>query len=498
MLGCGVSRKAARMSSSSFQAKGAWSFSWAEVPKLSLRDVMLMLWRERTIVLTIGAAICALGLVAVFLAPKTYVARAELLVRLGQEYVYEPSVGQGPGAGNAPDMQAVVNAEIRLIRSGAVARRTIERIGLTTLYPDLARAPEARRMQMAERAFSENLGVETAPQTPSIALSFKHKNAALSARTLNALIDVYLAYRRDVLVGGSSDVLHTQSTDIDVRAGAASQALSAFLAEHQIGDFPTEIAALAQRATDVEARLLEAQAAKQEAEGRAGALRVRYTAEPAVIELYTESDARRQLVQLQVDREQALSQYQDDAPPVRELDRRIQQLQSFLEGGDPASLTRRGPNPVRQDLASQLFRAESDARAQNGRATALAAQQIEIRERLRLMQGLEPRFQQLQREKTILEQSASNLATRAEEARSFGRILGAGVEAISPMERAVTPTQGQSLRMPIALVTIFLAGALSLAAGLGRGLMRRNFPSPESAARTLDAPVLAVVRGKAA
>lgn len=173
-------------------------------------------------------------------------------------------------------------------------------------------------------------------------------------------------------------------------------------------------------------------------------------------------------------------------------------MQSFLEGGDPASLTRRGPNPVRQDLASQLFRAESDARAQNGRATALAAQQIEIRERLRLMQGLEPRFQQLQREKTILEQSASNLATRAEEARSFGRILGAGVEAISPMERAVTPTQGQSLRMPIALVTIFLAGALSLAAGLGRGLMRRNFPSPESAARTLDAPVLAVVRGKAA
>jgi uncharacterized protein involved in exopolysaccharide biosynthesis len=241
--------------------------------------------------------------------------------------------------------------------------------------------------------------------------------------------------------------------------------------------------------------LLDAQASEQEAEGRASALRARYNGEPAVIELYTESDARRQLVQLQVEREQALSQFQDDAPPVRELDRRIQQLQTFLEDGDPASLTRRGPNPVRQDIASQLFRAESDARAQTGREAALTSQQSEIRDRLRLMQGLEPQFQQLQREKTILEQTASSLATRAEETRSFGRLLGAGVEAISPMERAVAPAQGQSLRVPIALATLLLAMILSVAAGLGRGLMRRNFPTPESAARTLNAPVLAVVAG---
>jgi uncharacterized protein involved in exopolysaccharide biosynthesis len=414
------------------------------------------------------------------------------LVRLGQEYVYQPSVGDNAAVGAAPDMQAVVNAEIRLIRSGAVARRVIERIGVAKLYPDLAHVSEPRRIQAAERAFEQNLGVETAPQTPSIALSFKHKKAQVSADALNALIDVYLAYRRDVLVGGSSDVLQNQSSDIDVRTQVANQALSAFLAEHQIGDFPTEMTALAQRATTVEASLADAQAAKQEAEGRAAALRVRYNAEPAVIELFNESDARRQLVQLQVEREQALSQFQDDAPPVRELDRRINQLQSFLEGGDPASLTRRGPNPVRQDLASQLFRAESDARAQTGREAALGAQQTEIRDRLRLMQSLEPQFQQLQREKTILEQTASGLATRAEQARSFGRILGAGAEAISPMERAVAPAQGQSLRMPIAVITLFLAAILSVAAGLARGLMRRNFPTPESAARTLDAPVLAV------
>src|SRR5262245_21562913 len=115
-------------------------FGWAEVKRISLADMAVMLWSERGLVLGVGAAICALGLVAALVAPKTYTARTELLVRMGEEYVYQPTAGDA-GAGATPDMQAVVNAEMRLIGSGAVVRRAIQSVGLATLYPEIAAAP---------------------------------------------------------------------------------------------------------------------------------------------------------------------------------------------------------------------------------------------------------------------------------------------------------------------------------------------------------------------
>ncbi|ANP47673.1 hypothetical protein ATE48_18080 [Candidatus Viadribacter manganicus] len=453
-----------------------------------------MLWAERALVLAVGGAICALGLIGALAAPKTYTARSELIVRMGEEYVYQPTAG-GAGAGATPDMQTIVNAEMRLIGSGAVVRGAIEGVGLAALYPDIAASPasDGRKLAAAERAFAEHLTIETAPQTPAIGLSFEHRNPETAALALNALVQQYLSHRREVLVGGEFEALSAETTDLSGRAGQATSALSAFLAEHQIGDFESEFAALAARSGDIETQLLDAQTRRREADARSAALRQRFNAEPEQIELYQESDARRDLVEAQMERERLLAAYQPDALPVREVDRRIAQLQAFLAGGDPPSITRRGPNPVRQDVASQLYAMEAEARAQRGRETALEQQRTEVRERLRAMQALEPRFRQLQRDRTILETNAQNFASRAEEARTRSQMLGRATDNISPVETASVPTQGKSLRWPIMIVTLLIAGIVALAAGLSRGLMRRSFPTPSSAARALNTPVLAVM-----
>jgi uncharacterized protein involved in exopolysaccharide biosynthesis len=302
-----------------------------------------------------------------------------------------------------------------------------------------------------------------------------------------------LEHRRTVLVVGGFEALSEESADLSTRAGTASAALAAFLTEHEIGDFEAELAALAARAGDIETQMLDAQAQRREAEARAGALRGQYRSEPEQIELYSESDARRELVEAQLEREQLLSRYQEDAMPVREVDRRIAQLDLFLAGGDPASVTRRGANPDRQDIATQLYAMEAEARAQRGRETALAQQRTEVRERLREMQAIEPQFRQLQRERSIIETNAQNFAARAEEARTRSQLLGRATDNITPVEPAAVPAQGKSLRWPIKIVTWLIAGIVSVATALSRGLLRRSFPTPSSAARALDVPVLAVV-----
>ncbi len=470
-------------------------FSWAETPRVNLVDCLAMLWAERIIVLSVGGAVLALGLVAALLSPRAYTARAELLVRLGGEYVYQPNVGGA--AGPAPEMQAIVNAEMRLVASGSVVRAAIGEIGLERLYPEIARAGQSagRKLAAAERAFVRHLKIETAPQTPSIALSFEHANAAIAAATLNALVDQYLKRRRDVLVGGEYEAFSAQTTGVGQRAAAASAALSTFLTENGIGDFESELAALAKRAGDIETQMLDAQTSRREAEARAGALRSQMESEPERIELYSESDARRDLVAAQLERERLLSRYQEDALPVREVDRRIAQLQGFLAGGDPASVTRRGINPVRQDVASQLYAMQAEARAQRGRENALAQQREEVRDRLRSMQAIEPQFRQLQRERTVLESTAQTFASRAEDARSREEVLARSSNNISAVERAEPPAQGKSWRWPILLMAVLLGAVLGAAAGLARAFMRKSFPTPSSAARTLGAPILAIVPG---
>ncbi len=473
--------------------QSAWS-ALMGVTKATWVDIAAMLWRERWLVLAVAGAVCALGLAAALAAPRTYTARAELLVRLGEEYVYQPMSGNA-AAGATPDMQAVVNAEMRMIGSGAVVRHAIETVGLERLYPDIAASggSQARKIAAAERAFARALSVETAPQTPAIGLSYQHKNAEIAAAALNALIESYFQHRREVLVGGEYEALANQTQDLGQRAARANAALAAFLTENGIGDFESEMAALAARAGDIETQLLDAQTRRGEAEARAAALRTRLSQEPEQIELYSESDARRELVQAQVEREQLLSRYQDDAMPVREVDRRIAQLQAFLAGGDPPTITRRGVNPVRQEIAGQLYGMEAEARAQRGREAALIQQRQDVHARLRSMQQLEPTFRQLQREKTILESSTQSFATRAEEARVRSRMLGESSDTISTVQRADVPTQGKSLRWPIMIVTLLIAAIVSCAAGLSRGLLRRNYPTPSSAARALGAPVLAVM-----
>lgn len=479
--------------SSKAGATRTW-FGWADAPRLSLADIAALLWGERRLVLVVGGGICALGLIAALAAPRTFTARSELIVRMGEEYVYQPTTGAA-GAGATPDMQAVVNAEMRLVASGAVVRGAIESVGVGVLYPDIAASPasDERKLAAAERAFVRNLTVETAPQTPAIGLAFEHRNGEVAAQALNALVEQYLHHRRDVLIGGEFEALSQESGDLSARAGQASVALSAFLSEHQIGDFESELAALAARAGDIETQLLDAQTRRREAEARSASLRQRFAAEPEQIELYQESDARRDLVAAQMQRERLLAAYQPDALPVREVDRRIAQLEAFLAGGDPPSITRRGPNPVRQDIASQLYAMEAEARAQSGRGMALDEQRTEVRARLRTMQALEPQFRQLQRDRSIIETNAQNFASRAEEARARSQMLGRATDNISPVERAAVPTQGKSLRWPIMIVTLLIAGIVALAAGLSRGLMRRGFPTPSSAARALGAPVLAVM-----
>jgi len=78
--------------------------------RYSVSDVAGMMWRDAGTMFLVFALLFTLGGAAAwFLLPKTYTARAGLIVGVGQEYIYQPVGGDaGRGIGLAGDLQGLL------------------------------------------------------------------------------------------------------------------------------------------------------------------------------------------------------------------------------------------------------------------------------------------------------------------------------------------------------------------------------------------------------
>ncbi|MFZ4070022.1 MAG: GumC family protein [Caulobacterales bacterium] len=468
------------------------SGAWASAPRLGVVELLALVWRERALAALICAAFVALGAIAGFLQKTEYKAESRVLVRLGQEYVYQPKVGAA-GAGATPKLEEVMQSELKLIASSEVARAVMTQLGPASLFPDLADAGDKeRQMQDAVRAFQRRLKAESAPQTPIIALSFKHENPATAAKALNAYVDAYLKFRQTILLDPATTAFDKEGEALQSRLSDTSAALAKLLADNGIGDFDAERRGVSDLQARLESDLVIAAAERRALDGQVAALRTRIAQQTEQIDIFTESDAERVLVQLQLERAQLAAKYQPGVGPLLEVERRIVELEAFLKGGARPSLTRRGPNPVRQELEGQMFSLEAQASAAQARGAALTKAREDAQARALKLQALEPQVRALTRHAGILEENAHAFGLRAEEARALTALAPVASDNIRVIERAAAPSRGSSLRLELMAAGLLVGVALGALAALLSGLSRDRFPTARSAAATLGAPVIGV------
>ena len=79
-------------------------------PRYATADWPAMLWRERRLMFLVFLGIFLAGVALAFSLKKLYPAHSSVLVRLGQEYVYEPLAGDA-ARGAVPAEQQVLDSE---------------------------------------------------------------------------------------------------------------------------------------------------------------------------------------------------------------------------------------------------------------------------------------------------------------------------------------------------------------------------------------------------
>jgi uncharacterized protein involved in exopolysaccharide biosynthesis len=477
-------------------------------PRLSFVDLILQLWRAKWIMILVALPIFALGLLAAFQMPKTYESGSRLYVRAGDEIRLSTVVGD-LGRDTLPDIEQVIQGELELLRSPVVAERTLARFPMQRLYPKLmeakekelasspaseAEAIEFEYFQESVDAFQKQFWAGAAPKNPVVNMAFKHKDPQVAAEVLNAAMASYLNYRAELFGSRPVDKLTTQRKKFEGELLGSEDAIRAFLRANRIGDFDNERSTAQGLYSSISAELLGVQSRASAVDGQLSTTRTQLNSTAAEQDIFVEDSSAQNLRDLEIERNQALVNYTPDSRRVQAIDQRIEDLKAYIEAQDgPAGLTRRGPNPTYQALETSLNNLEAEAESLAGQRVELQRQLTQIEAKLNLFARLEPEWNELQRNRDLLDSNVRILAEREQQEGTIQGIAADDANSVTIMEEARLPLRGSSLKLPVAILALLFAGFTALMAGLLRALTREGFASPRSLQRTTGLPVIGAI-----
>ena len=352
---------------------------WALRSRYAAGDLPTLLWRERWLMLAVFLGLAVLGFALALTLKTVYPAHSSVLVKLGQEYVYQPRSGDA-ARGAVPDNDQILQSESEIMGSDALKLRVVRRLGVDKVAPSQAEAyaaasAEGRDLIVAKLAdgIGRNLKIDTAPALPVIRLTYEDSDPQRAALVLNTLLEEYLVFRRSVLLTPTAGALDDQRRAFAQRLAEEDGVYQNFLSSNKIGDFEADKTSLSQLSAQIEQQQLATDATLKEKTGRMGAIDAELAGLAPEIGLFHDADptASAKLADLRVQRESLLSRYKPDAQPVKDMDAQIAQLEDAIAAGRTTSKgpERTGLNPVYQTF--QTERMQLSAEIAGLRQTAL-------------------------------------------------------------------------------------------------------------------------------
>jgi uncharacterized protein involved in exopolysaccharide biosynthesis len=451
---------------------------WSRLSGLSFIEFMGYLWARKFLMLAIFTVVFSVTMAGVLTLKKTYFARGKILVQFGEEYIYNPIVGTA-GQGTAFSADQMIQAEVGFITSNELKERVLNKIGLRRLYPKLAMELE---MDPAKRAIihgaalhelEKGLGAFTAPNQPLVNVTFRHNNPVVARDVLQAFIEEYQVYRREVLLDTDQGGFEAEQNSSEKSLQAVNKDLERFLARNGIGDFVAERTAMGARIALLRDQLLSAELRRQEIESALPATATKLAQTPKTVEQYTDDTSSGQLDSLRLEREQLLAKYLPTSSPVREIDARIVRMEQYMKksGGASTGTKRIGVNTIYQSLLSSKLALETEQKSNAARISVLKSQIAKINTRQRQFQKLFPQYQRLASRAKIMETNYEQFASREQEMKTRRNLAALQSDNIRVIERPTLPVKGKSMKRPATIAAFLFAAFTAISVGLFAALL---------------------------
>lgn len=454
-------------------------------------------WRKALIAFLIPVL---LALAAATLAQPVYTAQSRLLILLGDDYVFRRAVGED-ASGNPQtfDRAQIVHAEMEILGSREIREKTLTDIGLTRVYPKARPGPAG--MNAALEQLGRDLAIENVPQSNTIEVRLRHRDPRVAADFVNRLVQNYIASRREIFQRADSAAVTDQQRGLSDQLAATEAQIADLSNRYAIGDYDQEIQGVQSQQTTLTAQLAAQDQLIATAAARANRLAQQLRDSAAVIALNTDDTRSQQvtaltdnLMLLRERRRVAAARYADGYPLVVELDRQIADLEAQIAAAPPSqtALVRSGPNPVTQQIETQLATTRGElAGLQSGRAQ-LADALGAVRARLAGLVEIGPRYRELTRQRSLTETAYRSVAENAEDSRLQSSIAGANAN-VRVIEAAQPPTKARTGRLLILAAGLVVGALAALAVVIVSAAASPVMLTPRDAEVRLRAPVLATV-----
>jgi len=443
----------------------------AETPAIPFVEVMAHVRARRPRALLGFAGVIMASLLVAAILPPRYYATATLAVLPAPEFTVRQDAGSRTFSTSALAMDQVMKAETEILQSTDLHEGALQNIGLKQVYPDLdpraagivwrllrsvahvALSPwvayradtAATRLDAALHRFDSDLSVLPTKDANVIAITFRHRDGAMAARVINALLSGYARRREQLYDDPQATTVRHETEQLGDAVGAADAALARFKARHAISDYASERDLMVRRQSAAAQALADNDATADEQRARLVMLNRQIALIPASVTLYRENDPDTRLqtidsslVDLRSQIEAARVHYRDASHKVTDLTAQLKAREAErtrLARDKTPSIERTGRSLASDSLLLDRARAATEEAAAVARAVSLRRELQDISARLAALTDEEAALANLERHKTAADaafESASQVLAERQMTEAEDALRLANVRVIQP------------------------------------------------------------------
>lgn len=489
----------------------------ARVPAPTIRDVAMLLFRRKRIVLLLFCGILLATFLCVLSAPRSYVSEMQILVN--REPI-DPSLlsdsSQLSAFGFAPVTAEGVNSEVELLRGRELLANIVQACGLENqehsgadelalLTYRLPRqsTPHEVSIARATQLLKERLDVEPLKGTHLIRVAYTSPDRASGTHVLHAA--AALLEEKNVALHRQSNSIASFGRQADRYRDAlanAEQRLADFDRAHSSATLETQKQTMLLALAQLETVLQQNQAMAFGSEQRTKSLREEAASLPDRHITSTKegdnaallSSLRDTLLSLQLKRSEMLQKYAPAYPLVQANETEIAQTRVAIAQAEdsPVTETTTDLDPTKEWIATELAKTDADRAAFKGEAEFYSGAARHYQEVARKLDQTSLQREDLVRKVKIAEDDYFLYRREAERAL-IADATGSGNVSLSFSEIVTTLAHPP---LPFAWILIgcsLAAGIVSLGAAYAVDRINPFFHTPEEVSGFLDVKVLASI-----
>jgi uncharacterized protein involved in exopolysaccharide biosynthesis len=482
----------------------------ADTPAPTLRELAMVLFRQRRIFLSFFGVILLLALLYAFFG-ASYRAEVRILVRRGRS---DPPVAAQQNA--PPDFSRVevseeeLNSEVELLKDDDVLRQVVKSTDLAAhdwlrwLRPH---EEPAAAVERAARRLAKRLKVESVKKTDLIAVSYEAPDPQLAARVLLSLSSVYLEKHTEVhRPAGEFQFFDKQMSESQHQLELAQQKLLDFTKSHDVVVAGQQRDLVLHRIDEVEATYKQTQVDLSEATHRVQELEKEIIELPArtTTQVRTADNPellrslKASLLDLQLKKIQLLTKFEPSNRLVQEVEQQIEQTQTAIasEKSTPVRDETTDKDVDYEWAKGELERARVDVMGLLARERKTAAQLAEYRDLARQLGTDAVTQDDLTGAQQAAQENYLLYVKKREEARMGDALDRGGIVNVAIAEAPVAPALPVWPAAGVAIIGLVAATVTGTGAAFTADYLDPALRTPEEVLACLEIPVLASLPGK--